>query len=177
MKEMPSRGPVATPAASAETAAGSPSSPQTGVAKGLPRGVASPDPEVVPKKGKRRRFSAEYKRRILDEADACTDRGEVGALLRREGLYSSHLASWRKQREQGTLAALSSKKRGRKGRERNPLEKRVRELEKEKARLEREAEKQRIIIEYQKKASEILGMPLKAMELDEQDNDDSDEQS
>jgi len=127
MKEM-SRGPVATPAASAETPAGSPPSPQTEVAH-LPRRVARPDSEVVPKKGKRRRFSAEYKRRILEEADACTDRGEVGALLRREGLYSSHLASWRKQREQGTLAALSSKKRGRKRRERNPQEKRGRELE------------------------------------------------
>jgi transposase-like protein len=75
-----------------------------------------PDPEVVPK-AKRRKFSAEYKLRILDESDNCTEPGQIGALLRREGLYSSHLSTWRRQREQGLLEALSSKKRGRKGKD------------------------------------------------------------
>jgi transposase len=72
-----------------------------------------PDPEVVPQ-AKRRRFNAEYKVRILEEADACSEPGEIGALLRREGLYSSHLTTWRRQREQGHLEGLSPKKRGRK---------------------------------------------------------------
>ena len=72
-----------------------------------------PDPEVSTK-AKRRTFTAEYKRRILEEADGCTGRGEMGALLRREGLYSSHLTTWRRQREAGELAGLTPKKRGRK---------------------------------------------------------------
>ena len=72
-----------------------------------------PDPEVTPK-AKRRRFSAEYKLRILAEADGCTQPGEIGALLRREGLYSSHLTTWRRQRDEGQLYGLTGKKRGRK---------------------------------------------------------------
>ena len=70
-----------------------------------------PDPQVIPK-AERRRFSAAYKQRILAEADACTARGQIGALLRREGLYSSHLDKWRKQRERGVLQALAPQKRG-----------------------------------------------------------------
>ncbi|MCP4166613.1 MAG: transposase [Chloroflexi bacterium] len=70
-----------------------------------------PDPQVEAK-GKRRRFSARYKLRILAEADNCTERGEVGALLRREGLYSSHLTEWRKQRDRGALEGLRGRKRG-----------------------------------------------------------------
>jgi len=89
-----------------------------------------PDPEVVPK-AKRRKFSAEYKRRTLEEADSLTEPGQTGAPLRREGLYSSHLSTWRRQREQGLLEALSSKKRGRKRKD---------ELEREVARLRRENE-------------------------------------
>jgi transposase len=72
-----------------------------------------PDPEVVPR-AKRRQFSAQYKLQILTEADQCSQRGEIGALLRREGLYSSHLTTWRRQRDQGQLQGLTSKKRGRK---------------------------------------------------------------
>jgi transposase len=138
--------------------------------KGLPKGVSGADPEVVPDKARRRRFSAKYKRQILDEADACAEPGQVGALLRREGLYSSHLTAWRKQRDAGALAGLTPKKRGRKPRQRNPLEKQVQQLERDKARLERELEKSRIIIEYQKKASEILGIPLRMLELDDKDD-------
>ena len=80
-----------------------------------------PDPEV-PVKARRRRFSAQYKKKILEEADACKGKpGAVGALLRREGLYSSHLATWRKQREKAELDGLAPKKRGRKAKPVNPL--------------------------------------------------------
>jgi transposase len=101
--------------------------------------------ETIP----RRRFSAEYKIRILLEADAC-EYGQLGVLLRREGLYYSHIKDWRKQRERGTLDALS-KKRGRKKSTRNPLASEVARLEREKLKLEEELRKARIIIEYQKK--------------------------
>src|SRR5438270_10092892 len=74
---------------------------------------SQPDPQVVPK-AERRRFSAEYKQRILAEADRCTQRGQIGALLRREGLYSSHLEKWRHQRDQAMQAALARQKPGRK---------------------------------------------------------------
>jgi len=74
-------------------------------------GTIKVNPEVM-MKAERRHFSAEYKQRMLAEADACTERGQIGALLRREGLYSSHLDKWRKQRQQGALKALTSQKRG-----------------------------------------------------------------
>jgi transposase-like protein len=80
------------------------------------RSTAIPDPEVVPK-AKRRRFTAEYKLRIIREADTCTEPGEIGSLLRREGLYSSYLSKWRQQQEEGQLEALSSRKRGRKNKD------------------------------------------------------------
>ena len=93
--------------------------------------IKAPDPEV-PAKARRRRFSAQYKKRILDEADGCKDvPGAIGALLRREGLYSSHLTTWRKQRERGELDGLRPKKRGRKAKPINPLAVKVRELEAE----------------------------------------------
>jgi transposase len=119
-----------------------------------------PDPEV-PERAARRRFTAEYKLRVLHEADAGAGRGELGGLLRREGLYSSHLTTWRRQREQGTLAALSPKKRGRPAAPGSPLARRVAELEREKARLEGRLKQAETIIEVQKKFSEILGIPLK----------------
>ena len=80
-------------------------------ATGVPAGTPVPDPEVVAKPT-RRQFSAEYRLRILEEADRCTEPGEVGRLLRREGLYSSHLSSWRKARRQGSLRGLTPNKRG-----------------------------------------------------------------
>ena len=85
----------------------------------------TPDPEVVAKP-KRRQFSAQYRLRILEEAERCTQRGEAGRLLRREGLYSSHLTAWRKARRKGSLWELASKKRGAKPAERNPLDAKVR---------------------------------------------------
>ncbi len=118
---------------------------------------SAPDPEV-PEKRPRRRFTAKYKLRILAEADACTQPGQMGALLRREGLYSSNLTTWRKQRAQGILQAMSPKKRGRKRKQTNPLTKQVAQLEKENRRLQDKLKKAETIIEVQKKISEILGI-------------------
>ena len=120
--------------------------------------AAAPDAEVVDKPT-RRRFSPSYKLRIVEEADRCTEPGEVGQVLRREGLYSSHLTTWRKAAHSGSLKALS-KKRGRKPRERNPLEGKVRKLERENTRLEKELEKARLIIDVQGKVAGLLGLSL-----------------
>jgi transposase-like protein len=117
------------------------------------------DPEV-PAKARRRQFAAEYKRRIVREADAARDAGEIGALLRREGLYSSHLNTWRCQGERGELAGLSPKRRGRKVKAVNPLVKRVVELERDKRRLERKLKQAELLLEIQKKASQLLEIPL-----------------
>ena len=121
--------------------------------------LAGVDPEV-PAKAKRRRFAAEYKRRVLREADAARDAGEIGALLRREALYSSHLNSWRRARERGELAGLEPKRRGRKEKAVNPLTKRVVELERDKRRLERRLKQAELLLEIQKKASQLLEIPL-----------------
>jgi transposase len=122
--------------------------------------------EVVAK-AERRRFTAEYKRKVLREADQCKQPGEIGALLRREGLYWSNLTNWRKQRERGELAGLSANKRGPQRREKNPLAERVRELERDNARLQRRAERAEGLVELQKKVSEILGIELeKSAETD-----------
>jgi len=117
------------------------------------------DPEVV-ERAARRRFTAEYKLQILRQADGCASPGEVGALLRREGLYSSHLTTWRRQREQGSLAALSPKKRGRPAGPPSPLARRVAELERDNARLTQRLQQAETIIAVQKKLSEVLGIPL-----------------
>ena len=121
--------------------------------------VAGVDPEV-PAKARRRRFAAEYKRRVLREADAARDAGQIGALLRREALYSSHLNSWRRARERGELAGLEPKRRGRKEKAVNPLTKRVVELERDKRRLERRLKQAELLLEIQKKASQLLEIPL-----------------
>ena len=116
-----------------------------------------PDPEVVPK-AKRRKFSVEYKRRILEEADHCTETGQIGALLRREGLYSSHLSTWRRQRDQGVVQALGPKKRGR--RRKDELEREVCRLQGENERLRASLEQAETIIEVQKKLSRLLGLAM-----------------
>ena len=118
----------------------------------------SPDPEV-PAQAKRRRFSAKYKLDILRKADACTEKGELGALLRREGLYSSHLTNWRRQREEGSLKGLTPKRRGRKAKK-SPQRKRVVQLEGEVRRLRQKLEQAEAIIDIQKKVSLLLGMSL-----------------
>jgi transposase len=112
-------------------------------------------------KATRRKFSAEYKLEVLREADSCTKPGEIGALLRREGLYTSHLSSWRRQRRQGELGALAPKRRGPSPKEKNPLAARVAALEKETVRLKARAERAEALVELQKKVSEILGIELK----------------
>jgi len=129
---------------------------------------ATPDPEV-PEKARRRCFSARYKLKIVEQAERCSQPGEVGALLRREGLYWSHLQTWRRQREEGSLQGLSSKKRGRKSVARNPLTEKVKELERENKRLQRKLQRAEIMLDIQKKASELLGIPLETGEEEEDD--------
>jgi len=127
--------------------------------------ATAPDPEV-PAKVPRRQFTAEYRRRILKEADACKKPGEVGALLRREGLYSSHLVNWRRQRDQGELLAGRARKRGPTPK---PIDPRVKQLESENRRLQRKLARAETIITLQKKVAEILGIPLKPLDIDETD--------
>lgn len=122
-----------------------------------------PNPEV-PAKAQRRKFTAEYKLRIVREAERCKEPGEIGALLRREGLYSSLLTSWRREVEHGTREALRSKKRGPKARVVDP---RVKALERENARLRKRLEQAEIIIEVQKKVSALLGIRLPSSDNDE----------
>lgn len=119
-----------------------------------------PDPEVV-ERPVRRTFTGDFKRRIVEEADACREPGQVGALLRRHGLYSSHLTTWRAQYRQGALRGLTPRKRGPKAEAKNPLAERVARLEREKARLEQRLQQAETIIDFQKKVSELLGIPLK----------------
>jgi transposase InsO family protein len=112
--------------------------------------------EVVPRP-KRRFFSAKDKLRVLDEADGCTEPGSIGALLRKEGLYSSHLTEWRRARAAGELQALTPKKRGRKAREVNPLEKENEELKRALAKAEARAKRAEALVDLQKKMADILG--------------------
>lgn len=124
-------------------------------------GAGPADPEVTARAA-RRRFTAEYKLRVLRQAEACAGAGpgDVGALLRREGLYSSHLTTWRRQWEQGSLAALSPKARGRRAAAPSPLARRVAELERENAQLLQRLRQAETIISVQKKVSDLLGIPL-----------------
>lgn len=109
---------------------------------------------------RRRQYSAEYKRKVLAEAAACTKPGELGALLRREGLYSSNLVTWRRAQERGALSALAPKKRGPVAKEVNPLARKVTELERELRRATRRAERAEALVEVQKKVSQLLGIQL-----------------
>jgi transposase-like protein len=120
---------------------------------------ARPDPEVVPI-AKRRAFTAAYKLAILAEADAAAAHpGSIGALLRREGLYSSHLVTWRRERQAGMLKGLTPQKRGPKSK-RNPQEEELLELRRENQRLTEELRKAAIVIDVQKKVGALLGWPL-----------------
>ena len=122
--------------------------------RAAPAGV--PDPELV-EQAQRRRFTAEYKLRILREADACARPGEVGALLRREGLYTSHLTYWRKQRDAGALKELG-RPRGRKPADRRDAE--IAELQRRVERSEAELAKARKVIEIQENVSALLEQML-----------------
>jgi len=118
-------------------------------------------PEVeVSTKAKRRRFTAEYKRRILAEAASCTERGAMGALLRREGLYSSHLTEWRAAAARGELAGLAPKRRGPAPAARDGRDKKIIELERQLKRAEHRAQRAEALVELQKKVSELLGIQL-----------------
>jgi len=119
------------------------------------------DVQVVAK-ARRRVFTAEYKRRILKAADACATPGAVGALLRREGLYSSHLVVWRRARARGELAALTPKKRGRKPTPVDPRERKIAELERHLAQVTARAERAEALVELQKKLAVLLGRPLES---------------
>ena len=122
--------------------------------------VLEPEVEVLAK-ARRRTFTVEYKRRILREAEGCTKPGEIGALLRREGLYSSHLVAWRAARERGEIAGLSPKKRGRKARPLDPRDRRIAELERELAHRKAQLERAQALLELQKKAAQVLAsLPL-----------------
>jgi transposase len=121
---------------------------------------------AVSDRPKRRRFTSEYKLRIVREAEASTGDGDIAALLRREGLYSSQLSKWRQQRDEMAHAGMASTKRGRKGKKEAP---RVKELERENARLQRRLARVETMLEIQKKASELLGVPLNPIDSDEND--------
>ena len=147
-------GPTGVPNTTAAAAGAGESGPRAAV-----NGHERPDP-AVPEKPVRRRFDAEYKARILREADQLTQPGQLGALLRREGLYSSHLSLWRKQRDDAALAGLVPKRRGRKPDPDTPLVAENQRLTREVARLHRRLRRTEAILDVQKKLSEILGIEL-----------------
>lgn len=128
-------------------------------ASGVSPSAAASDTEV-PAKAQRRRFSAEYKRRVVREADRCSGVGEIGALLRREGLYSSLLATWRAARDRGELEGLTPKKRGPKGTGPDPRDRQLHEQGRETARWKKRAERAEALVEVQKKVAALLGTPL-----------------
>lgn len=130
--------------------------------KGAGAQLAVPDP-AVEAKPQRRRFTAEYKLRILREVERAKEPGVIGAILRREGLYSSHLVTWRRERDRVARAGLAARKRGPTAMPKDP---RVTQLEREIARLRRRNQQVETLLEIQKKASELLGIPLNAHDSD-----------
>ena len=128
----------------------------------------TPDPEVSSKK-RRRELTASYKLKILQKIDDLTDPGQVGALLRREGLYSSNITRWRQQRDQGVFQAMTPKKRGRKT-TKDPMSDEVARLKRENEKLRKKLWQAEQIIEVQKKISEILGIEQNLEELEEKDS-------
>ena len=127
-----------------------------------------PDPEVV-QRPVRRRFTVDYKQRILTEVDAAADTRTIGRILRREGLYYSHLSNWRKTRDQSQRAALDPKKRGPKPSPKNPLQAENAKLTRENARLNKKLRRAELIIDLQKKVSQILGITLPVLEESDDD--------
>ena len=128
-------------------------------------GVQPQETEVVAK-AKRRMFTAKYKREIVRRADACQESGEIGALLRREGLYSSHLTSWRREVAERELAALAPKKRGPKGTPVDPRDQELAALHRENAKLQARAERAEMLVEIQKKVAMLLGVELPKTDKD-----------
>ena len=134
---------------------------------GLSAGAALP-PTEVPSRARRRTFTAQYKLEVLQALDACRAPGEVGAVLRREGLYSSHATAWRQQRKEGALAALSEVRRGPKGKSNEQRENE--RLTKQVAKLRKQLDRVYGLLEVQKKISDIMGIPLNPNALDEIDS-------
>ena len=120
----------------------------------------------VNEKPVRRRFTAEYKMRIVEEADGCTEKGQVGELLRREGLYSSHLTKWRRLRSEGGLASLKPKQRGRKRKPKDVAAQEVERLNRKNRRLAERLRQAETIIEVQKKVCELLGIATPQNEIE-----------
>ena len=120
----------------------------------------SPPATEVSEKATRRKFTAKYKLRILEEADACTEPGQLGALVRREGLYGSNLTAWRKARNEGALGALAPKKRGPKVVETDPRETQIARLERDLRKATARAERAEALIDLQKKVSQLFGIVL-----------------
>jgi transposase len=127
--------------------------------------VERQETEVMPKP-KRRTFTAKYKRDIVRKADGCTEPGETGALLRREGLYSSHLADWRREMEAGQLSALAPKKRGPKGKQVDPQAEELVTVRRQLAAVTARAERAELLVEIQKKLSLLLGVELPKLDED-----------
>ena len=121
----------------------------------------------VPAKAQRRRYTAAFKRQILEAADQCETPGDVGALLRREGLYASNLHRWRKLREQGGLEGAVPPDRGPETSTNTPMARRLHDLQRDHAKLKRKLKQAKAIIALQKKVSEILGLTLAIPESDE----------
>ena len=157
-----------TSTSSAALAASERSGEAANAAGGLVSGprLPVPDSEVIARP-RRRRFTAEYKRSMIDQADAAQDRGAVGALLRREGLYASHLTTWRRQRKQGEIDALTAKKRGPKVVV-SSLVKQNREQEAVIVRLTKKLKNAELIIAVQKKVAALLGNPIPNIQIDEE---------
>ena len=129
------------------------------------RGAPRPNPEVLAR-AKRRTYTADYKLKVLGEADAARGSGEIGAVLRKHGLYSSHLTKWRKERRSGILEGLSPQKRGPKSKP-SPLTEENQKLCRENQHLTEELRKAEIVIEVQKKVAMLLGRPILAPEREE----------
>jgi transposase len=160
VKKKAGRPPVKTPSISEDSerrGAERSEAPRSGEASEIDP-IVVPDPQVLAKPT-RRRFTTEFKLEVLREADRCTEPGAIGALLRRHGLYSSHLVVWRRDRDLGARDGLS-KKRGRKPAGRNPLAPRLAQLERENRVLQGQLKKAELIIDIQKKVSALLGIPL-----------------
>ena len=127
--------------------------------------------EVALERPKRRQFSAEYRLKILEEVDACTLPGQIGATLRRENLYSSHLTKWRRQRESGELSGLMPVKSGPKAKPHNPYAEKNKELEKENKALKRKLQRTEWMLEMAKKASELMEKMALGHQLENEDSE------
>ena len=136
-----------------------------GVANKLAAGGPPPDPEVLAQP-KRRQYTAAYKARIVEEAQKCTETGQIGALLRREGLYSSALTLWRRQYQTGALQGLKDEKRGRK-RTRDARDLELEHLRRENDRLSKKLNQAELIIDIQKKVAAMLGSPIETLQNSE----------